>query len=400
MAGGIDLHSHIGGGKTNLSRLLLPEDHRADRAMPQRELRRQLSAPAVVRRLHARHARHRLPLRGDGLHGRLRAGDDAVQRAPHAPGNGRHADHRSRRLRDARQRRTPAADARRPRRLRAPARLRRLDDQREQGARREGGESRRHLGVQVQPALARRRRSARPLRHHAARRAAHAVARADRTARAASAARSREQPRRTRQHRLDDRDDGRRRRPADPPHAYPVPQLRHRRPAQVFVGRARDRRSGERAAERLDRRRPDHLRADRDRFRRHDDAVQERAARQSAQVDRRRYRMRCGLRHRAVPLSRAKLRERAAMDHRAGDFPAGRRSVARLDDDRSSERRPVHELSAPDPPADGQDLPRRATRETAIPKRRSRARCRNSTANSRCTRSRSSRAPVPRDCSG
>ncbi|WP_250493758.1 formylmethanofuran dehydrogenase subunit A [Caballeronia sp. GAWG1-1] len=30
MAGGIDLHSHIGGGKTNLSRLLLPEDHRND----------------------------------------------------------------------------------------------------------------------------------------------------------------------------------------------------------------------------------------------------------------------------------------------------------------------------------------------------------------------------------
>jgi len=30
MAGGIDLHSHIGGGKVNLSRLLLPEDHRDD----------------------------------------------------------------------------------------------------------------------------------------------------------------------------------------------------------------------------------------------------------------------------------------------------------------------------------------------------------------------------------
>lgn len=29
MAGGIDLHSHIGGGKVNLARLLLPEDHRA-----------------------------------------------------------------------------------------------------------------------------------------------------------------------------------------------------------------------------------------------------------------------------------------------------------------------------------------------------------------------------------
>jgi len=29
MAGGIDMHTHIGGGKVNLSRLLLPEDHRA-----------------------------------------------------------------------------------------------------------------------------------------------------------------------------------------------------------------------------------------------------------------------------------------------------------------------------------------------------------------------------------
>lgn len=32
MAGGIDLHSHIGGGKVNLARLLLPEDHRGARA--------------------------------------------------------------------------------------------------------------------------------------------------------------------------------------------------------------------------------------------------------------------------------------------------------------------------------------------------------------------------------
>ena len=29
MAGGIDMHSHIGGGKVNLARMLLPEDHRA-----------------------------------------------------------------------------------------------------------------------------------------------------------------------------------------------------------------------------------------------------------------------------------------------------------------------------------------------------------------------------------
>jgi len=31
MAGGIDLHTHIGGGKVNLARMLLPEDHRTRR---------------------------------------------------------------------------------------------------------------------------------------------------------------------------------------------------------------------------------------------------------------------------------------------------------------------------------------------------------------------------------
>ena len=30
MAGGIDMHTHIGGGKVNLARMLLPEDHRAN----------------------------------------------------------------------------------------------------------------------------------------------------------------------------------------------------------------------------------------------------------------------------------------------------------------------------------------------------------------------------------
>ncbi|MCC7121004.1 MAG: formylmethanofuran dehydrogenase subunit A [Gammaproteobacteria bacterium] len=30
MAGGIDIHTHIGGGKVNLARMLLPEDHRSD----------------------------------------------------------------------------------------------------------------------------------------------------------------------------------------------------------------------------------------------------------------------------------------------------------------------------------------------------------------------------------
>ena len=30
MAGAIDLHTHIGGGKVNIARAMLPEDHRAD----------------------------------------------------------------------------------------------------------------------------------------------------------------------------------------------------------------------------------------------------------------------------------------------------------------------------------------------------------------------------------
>ncbi len=34
MAGGVDLHSHIGGGKVNLARMLLPEDHRASDGRP------------------------------------------------------------------------------------------------------------------------------------------------------------------------------------------------------------------------------------------------------------------------------------------------------------------------------------------------------------------------------
>ena len=31
LAGGIDMHTHIGGGKTNIARLLLPENHRDDK---------------------------------------------------------------------------------------------------------------------------------------------------------------------------------------------------------------------------------------------------------------------------------------------------------------------------------------------------------------------------------
>ena len=30
MAGAIDMHTHVGGGKNNIARILLPEDHRSD----------------------------------------------------------------------------------------------------------------------------------------------------------------------------------------------------------------------------------------------------------------------------------------------------------------------------------------------------------------------------------
>ena len=58
------------------------------------------------------------------------------------------------------------------------------------------------------------------------------------------------------------------------------------------------------------------------------------------------------------------------MDDRPRDLPAGERPVARLADDRPPERRPVHELSAPDPAADGQDVPRRAACRSCIRTRR------------------------------
>ena len=116
----------------------------------------------LLRHLHAGHAGHRLPLCRDGLHRGLRAGDGAEQRAPCAHGDGRRADPRPRRLRDARQRRAvPATAGRRRRRraeLRADPRLHRLDHPRQQGDGREGRQPGRHLGLQVQPAQARRRR--------------------------------------------------------------------------------------------------------------------------------------------------------------------------------------------------------------------------------------------------
>ncbi len=40
MPGGIDIHSHIAGGKVNLARLLLPEEHPASQELPENALQR------------------------------------------------------------------------------------------------------------------------------------------------------------------------------------------------------------------------------------------------------------------------------------------------------------------------------------------------------------------------
>ena len=84
MAGAIDPHTHIGGGKMTIARMLLPEDHRRsgdrDRAYPRRLRPRRALDP-----------HHRLPLCRDGLHRLFRAGDAARQCPPGPYGDGRHA---------------------------------------------------------------------------------------------------------------------------------------------------------------------------------------------------------------------------------------------------------------------------------------------------------------------
>ena len=97
MPGGIDLHSHIGGGKVNIARMMLPEEHRAHvqprhGALPQRQ------RPLQPVDLH-----HRLRLCPHGLHHGVRAGDAAGQCPPGPPGDGRRAAPGQRRLRPARQ---------------------------------------------------------------------------------------------------------------------------------------------------------------------------------------------------------------------------------------------------------------------------------------------------------
>ena len=196
MAGGIDMHTHIGGGKVNLARLLMPEDHRADGnpiALPGNPL--ELAScggcapgtlatgyryvemgytaafePAMIAR-NARQAHMEMgdtPILDHGAYVML--GNDELFLNCLLKAAKRHAT--SRRIRD----------------------YVGWTMQRHQGDGREGGQPGRHLGLQVQPAQARCRRAPRALAGHAAPGGAHAGARAARTRRAASAAHPRQQP--------------------------------------------------------------------------------------------------------------------------------------------------------------------------------------------------------------
>ena len=165
---------------------------------------------------------------------------------------------------------------------------------------------------------------------------------------------------------LDAGDDRGARRPARAPDAHPVPRLRHRGAEEVLVGRAATGRGGQRepAASRSTSARSCSARPS---------PPSGDTMRQYAQSDLANPRKWVGadieldgrLRRRAVPLPRAELRQRAAVGDRAGDLPAGQEPLAGGADDRPSERRPVHQLPAPDPPADGPQLPRGAARQAA-----------------------------------
>ena len=227
--------------------------------------------------------------------------------------------------------------------------------------------------------------STRPTRITASRRAIWSGAhpRGPRTGRAASAARPLQQPGRARQHRHHARDHRGGRRPPTPPahiqfHSYGAEGDR-----AVLLGRGAGWPRRERQPERHRRRRPGHVRPDRDRLGRRDGAVPQPRLRRAAQVGRSWTSNATRLRRRADQLSRQEFRQRPAMGDRPRDVPAGRGPLARLPDHRSSQRRAVHRLSASDPPADGPELPRRPAGRSSIRRRRRRHAGRRSTANTR-----------------
>lgn len=90
MAGAIDLHTHIGGGKVNIARTMLPEDHR-EHVRRSTTLTRSGSG-------HALNPGSGIPLRGNGLYQLLRTRHPTGQRPPGPHGNGGHSHDRYRRL--------------------------------------------------------------------------------------------------------------------------------------------------------------------------------------------------------------------------------------------------------------------------------------------------------------
>ena len=217
---------------------------------------------------------------------------------------------------------------------------------------------------------------------------------AARAGRAAPAAHPRQQPRRARQRRDHARRPSRALgRPAAAPDAHPVPQLRHRgRPRSSRPARAQHRRGRQRRPEHLDRRRPDHVRPDRHRLGRHHAPVRNSAKlADPKQVGR-------SWTSSATPAAascRSATATRATSTRCSGpsgwrSFLLVRRSLARLPDHRPPQRRAVHQLPAPDPAADGPQLPRRARCSSIHPDARQVLDAADrSRASTRCTRSRS-----------
>ena len=224
MAGAIDPHTHIGGGKMTIGRMLMPEDHQHD--------------PVSRTCLTRAGCGHALPSTLTAGYRYAEMGYTACFEPAMLPANARQAHME---MGD-----TPMVDKGAFVMLGSDDFfLRQLSQKKDfeaikdyiawtmhaaQAIARQSRQSRRHQRVQVQPAQARPRREARPLRRHAAR---HHPERSRAALKELGvvhpAAHPRLQSRRSRQRRHHARHHPRVGRPADPPHAHPVPQLRHRR---------------------------------------------------------------------------------------------------------------------------------------------------------------------------
>ena len=149
------------------------------------------------------------------------------------------------------------------------------------------------------------------------------------------------------------------RRPAPAPDPRPVPQLRHGGRPGFLVGGGAYRRGAQRPSESIDRRRPAHVRPDGHGLGRHHGPVPQPQERPPQEMGVHGHRVRCRLRDRALPLQAQGLRQRVAMGHRSGAVPAGPRPLAGVPDDRPSERGAVRDLPASDPAPHGPRIPQR-----------------------------------------